>query len=376
MVNSAFLDDLARRGWTYVERPSLDAVAGLNCPPFGQGYQRLVIDQVLGTSGLGVPFQALRYGKDKSTEYARVVLLRLRQPMPPVFISLPAHPRPGIQGLSIPNRAGLLVVSPVPEFAEALLEVTLPLLVRWAKQYPINLSIDGDSLVSTGAPIAPDRLNAYVEELDDIAAAINSAPSLRPYTATKPKGMSFYQRPSWVYRERDDSILAGALLTTVGTGHRAVHVVDIPERGLWFTGFLHAYETTGSTTDGYSSTTTNEDPTGQILLPFRFGSIANGWRGFGDRLAFFGEGISDYNFSSPDPAFATAVVESTRSFLATAYLPKFAIEGSRVHMRAASSDPSEYERLAWTFAEWFSLIPDKIWQQYGLQSSPVPRSLR
>ncbi len=376
VVDKKFLTDLAARGWVYVGKPDERAIFGLNCPPFGQGYGRTVIDQVVGTSGLGVPFQALRYAKDGATDYARVVLLRLSHAMPPFFVSLPDHPRPGVIGLTIPNRVGLLVVSPDPDFANAVLEVTQPMLVRWAKQYPINLSIDGDSLVATGAPVDPDRLNAYVEALDDIAAAINGSPSLARFTAKKPPQLSFYQRPGWIYRTRDDSILVGAQVATAGTGHRGVDVVDIPERGLWFTGFIHAYETESSNSDGGSSTTHHRDPTGQMLLPFPFGVIGNGWRKLGEPLAFFGPGLSRYTFSSPDPAFASAVVNSTRDFLASAQLPKFALTNSRLHVSLTSSEPGEYERVAWSFAEWFSLIPDQIWQRLGLPTSPVPKSLR
>ena len=122
MVDERFLRELAGLGWTYVEDPAPDAVIGLNCPPFGQGY-------------------------------GRIVTLRLDHAMPALFVSLPDHPRSGIAGLRIPNRAGLLVVCDDPGFAEAVLEVVQPALVRWARQYPINLSIDGDSLVSVGAPV-------------------------------------------------------------------------------------------------------------------------------------------------------------------------------------------------------------------------------
>ncbi len=374
MVDAKFLAEVAARGWTYVETPSLEAVAGLNCPPFGLGFSRTVRDQVIGTSGLGVPFQALRYGADGSSDYSRVVLLRLTHPMPPLFVSLPDHPRPGVVGLTIPNSAGLLVVSPVPGFAHAVLEVAQPLFVRWAKRYPISLSIDGDSLVATGAPVALDELDTYVEALDDIAAALNAAPSLGRFTATKPLGLSFYGRPTWVYRARDDSILVGAQVSRAGSGHRGLDVVDIPERGLWFTGLVHAYEVDSGDAD--SGTVNHRDPVGQMLLPFPFGVLANRWRSYGAPLAFFGADLASYSFSAPDPAFATEVVQATRDFLAGAQLPPFAIDGSRVHIRPRVADPQEYARLAWSFAEWFSLLPESIWQRAGLSANPVPRSLR
>jgi hypothetical protein len=375
MVRAEFYEQMGRLGWTYVERPAIDAVAGLNCPPFGQGYRRTVLDQIVGKTRLGVPFQAVRYATDAGGDpYGRVVALRLDHPMPPLFVSLPDHPRPGIVGLRIPNQTGLLVVSPDAEFADAVLEVAQPLLVRWAKRYPINLSIDGDSLVGTGAPVDPDGLLEHLEALDDIAAALSHAPSLDRFTIAKPSGLSFYQRPAWVYRPRDDSIMAGAEIARSGYDHEAVDVVDIPERGLWFTGFTHRYKTQQSSGKS-TSTQQHDDPVGQMLLPFRFGSFANRWKGYGDPLAFFGS-LDDYAFSSPDAMFATTIVRSMTDFLSAAAMPPFAIVLDRIHIRPASNSPEEYERLAWTFAEFLSLVPDVIWRGTGLATSPVPRSLR
>lgn len=378
MVDTAFLKDLAVREWTYVENASLHAVDGLNCPPFGQGYQRRIVDQIVGSSGLGVPFQAVRYSSDVQAAtpgFSRTVTLRLSHPMPPLFVSLPDHPRPGIEGLKIPNQVGLLVVSPDPDFADAVLEVAQPALVRWAKRYPINLSIDGDSLTSIGAPVAADQLDAYVEALDDIAAALSSAPSLKRFTATKPAGLSFYQHPSWQYRERDDRMLVGASLAQ-GTNHRATDVVDIPERGLWFTSFIHRYETHSYDGNGHYTTTYHAEPLARMLLPFRFGVFANRSRGYGDPLMFFGAELESYAFSSPDPAFATAILEELRPFFAATRLPPFAIAYDQVTLRPATSDIREIGRLAWCFAELFSLIPDSIWHGLGLERCPVPRSLR
>lgn len=375
MVDERFLRELAGLGWTYVEDPAPDAVIGLNCPPFGQGYSRRVLDQIVGATRLGVPFQAVRYETDTHREYGRIVTLRLDHAMPALFVSLPDHPRSGIAGLRIPNRAGLLVVCDDPGFAEAVLEVVQPALVRWARQYPINLSIDGDSLVSVGAPVPPDQLLAYVEALDDIAAALSAAPSLDHFSATKPATLSFYQRPAWVYRPRDDSIMAGAQISQAGFDHQAVDVVDIPERGLWFTGFTHRYKTRHSSGKS-SSVQQHAVPVGQMLLPFGFPVFANQWNGYGDPLAFFGPGFDDYAFASPDPVVATTIVESMRDFLSTADLPAFAITGNRVHVRPRAAQPDEFERLAWMFAEFFSYVPAVIWRDLGRAGSPVPRSLR
>ena len=374
MVDRSFLEELAALGWTYVEKPSIAAVYGLNCPPFGQGYRRKVIDQIVGATGLGVPFQAVRYESQTHTEYARIVTLRLSHPMPAFFVSLPDHPRPGIVGLQIPNSVGLLVVAEDADFGNAVLEVVQPALVRWAKSYAISLSIDGDSLVATGAPVAPDDLLAFVEALDDLAKAISEAPSLDRFVKPKPAALSFFERPTWFYRNRDDSIMAGAQISKAGFDHEAVDVIDIPERGLWFTGFTHRYKTRHST--GKSTTTQqHNDPIGQMLLPFRFGVFANKWNGYGDPLAFFGDDIDEYAFSSPDAVLATTIVTHLRDFLAGARLPAFVIDRDRVHIKPAAPTPAEFERLAWMFAEFFSLVPDFIWRDLGLPGNPVPRSL-
>lgn len=215
----------------------------------------------------------------------------------------------------------------------------------------------------------------YVEALDDLATTLSGAPSLDRFVAPKPIAMSFYERPTWVYRPRDDSIMAGAQISQMGYDHRAEDVVDIPERGLWFTGFTHRYKTrhsSGKTT----SVQQHADPVGQMLLPFMFGVFANQWNGYGDPLAFFGPGFDDYAFSSPDAVFATTIVESMRDFLETAALPPFVITGDRLHVKPRSPKPEEFERLAWTFAEFFSYVPAVIWRDLGQPGSPVPRSLR
>ncbi len=375
MADRRFLRELEELGWSFIEHPSIAAVYRLNCPPFGQGIQRRVRDQIVGATSLGVPFQAVRYESQAYSEFARIVTLRLSHPMPALFLSLPDHPRPGISGLAVANSAGFLVVTDEPEFAEAVLEVAQPMLVRWAKSYPLDLSIDGDSLVATGAPVAPDELAAYVEALDDIAKAISEAPSLKRFIGTVPPALSFYGRPSWVYRARDDSILAGAQISDLGSDHQAVDVVDIPERGLWFTGFTHRY-TVESRHRGRRRRTQHDDPVGQMLLPFSFGTFANKWRGYGNPLAFFGNRLDQYAFSSPDPRFATSIVESMRDFLEGAAWPPFAIVVDRVHVTPHAIDPAEYARLAFMFAEFFSLVPDPIWHDLGLPSNPVAKSLR
>jgi hypothetical protein len=323
----------------------------------------------VGATRLGVPFQAVRYETDTHREYGRIVTLRLDHAMPALFVSLPDHPRSGIAGLRIPNRAGLLVVCDDPGFAEAVLEVVQPALVRWARQYPINLSIDGDSLVSVGAPVPPDQLLAYVEALDDIAAALSAAPSLDHFSATKPATLSFYQRPAWVYRPRDDSIMAGAQISQAGFDHQAVDVVGIPSRD---SGSQGSRTATRHVTARASRPRCSSTPVGQMLLPFGFPVFANQWNGYGDPLAFFGPGFDDYAFASPDPVVATTIVESMRDFLSTADLPAFAITGNRVHVRPRAAQPDEFERLTWMFAEFFSYVPAVIWRDLGRPAAPFP----
>ncbi len=367
-----FRTRLHELGWTYVPRAPLAAVHGLNCPPFGMDYSRKVHDQLVGVTRGGVPFMAVRYSHRRhQAAYERIVLLRLPHVLPPFFVSLPDHPRQGIEGVPVPNGAGLLMVAEDLDYGAAVVEAAQPAIMRWARRHPVDLAIDGDSLVSLGGPVPLDDLSAYVEELDDVAAAL-AAPSLRRFVGRKPAGLSFYGHPDWVYRARDDSIMAGADISREGSDHQALDVVDVPERGLWFTGFTHHYwARAGDSRHSY------QVPVGQILLPFPFAVLANRWDGYGDPLAFFGwKDLDGYAFAGPDRALVTTVVTATRELLARVPLPPFAIDGARVHVRPDSVHPREYQRLAWAFAEFFSLVPDQVWHDLGLAGCPVPRSLR
>ena len=357
--------------------PAASPLDGLNCPPFGSGTGRRFSSQVVGYSDSGFPYQAFTYGCSTFSTYGSVGALRIPYSLPPFFASLPSNPRAGIVGLQIPNDAGLLLVTEQEEYGWAVVENVLPAIRDFAHRRPLDVAIDGDSLTVEQIPSGASAVHAYMNDLSIIAQAIARSTSLQRFTQPKPVGMSFYRRPGWAYVPKDDRLLATAPVTWDGNRHQALDVVvTAPDWGIQTLGFNHRY-VVSTYDDNGTHYYDRDEAVIQTSLPFSFGRVALDWRGFAQPLIFHMPAFDNaHTVYADDRPFATEVFRPLLPFLVEMSPPPFAIQDQFLWMRPKVK-PTE-EIVAWCQAfvcEFFSRVPDKVWQHLGLTENPV-RELR
>jgi hypothetical protein len=376
-----YLRALRGRGWTFESRPVLDWVLDHHAPPFGLGFVRKVDEAISGTTANGVPFRVFEYAASEGGPQFddRVASMRLPVSLPDLFISTNGV-RAGVQVAPIEVDPHFEVRAADAAYARHVLSGgVLDAIARFGQAgYRVDLSIDGQQLVSVGAPKDPDQLQTYLEHLALIARAIDPS-SLAPYqTPPAAPGFGFYGHPDWQLIGRDDTLIAKYDLTTAGFGHTTEKVIRGSNDGLPIEAFTHRWKTrrteTYTDSEGRSQTRTVTENHSEILtaitLPFSFPliSVGGGWGG--KKIRFESEEFNDsYTVRTENPKFASDVIHPrTMEFLMAAQPPGFRIEGSVMRFSVDKHDTQLIGFCADFAHEFLSRVPSFVWK--NLQITP------
>lgn len=383
-----YVTALRERGWVFDSRPPLEVANGLVVPPFGIGFRRATDEHVVGRTRSGIDFQVFEY---QQAGDARVVCMPLGLPLPELVATGPGRVRHGVAApqLGVPPGGGALL-SADPAFSDAFMSVAGGPIAAFAARYPLDLAVDGDQLTQVGAPKDPDQLEAYLEALAPVAAAVQGAAAQleRFRQPPPPMRLGFYHRPSWYYLPSDDGLLSVVAHSGGGINHRTANVVHgefFPDA--WFVAFEHHWQTQRTETytdaNGHTHTRTVTDNHVEVIhevtLPFgspdlqvtndsRWGRLFNG-PSIDFELAAFNDA---YDVRSSVPKFASDVLHPRQIeyLMSVGVMPFTLAQGKvRVSPRQHSAEAIAYELdvLAGFFARW----PAFVWQDLGVSRAPI-----
>lgn len=216
--------------------------------------------------------------------------MQLPLPLPDLFVSAD-QARSGVQTASLEVDPRFQVRAADSGYARTALSArVLEAIAAFGQAgHRVDLSIDGEHLVTVGAPKDPVQLQDYLELLAGVARAIDPA-GLASYTmAPSPPGFGFYGHPDWHLIGRDDTLIAKYGLTTAGFGHSTEKVIRGSNDGLLIEAFIHRWKTrrTETYTDSHGRTQTrtvtenHSEILTAITMPFSFPliSVGGGWGG-------------------------------------------------------------------------------------------------
>src|SRR4051794_36056312 len=175
-----YIGSIRKRGWSFVNSPTFDAVARLSNPPFGLGFVREPDDQITGRTATGRPFQVIEYKSAYWSGWVGMVTLSRR--LPELWITGgETAPRYGVLAHGVAGPAqlgpGWQVGAMDPAFAREVMtpELCVQLNALAATQPGVNLGVDGDQIVVLNPPRKElDQLGPWLEQLGAIAAAIDA----------------------------------------------------------------------------------------------------------------------------------------------------------------------------------------------------------
>ena len=372
-----YINSLKQQGWNFENSPTLAATYGLNCPPFGVGFDRRIDDLITGSTSQEVPFKVFEYG---SLGY--VAVLALPRPMPELYIA-PA-PRPGAEGQQ--KVFGVWTVTAKdPAWAEAAVAAIGGSVDAMASAHPVNLSVDGAALVALGAPRDAKEMRAFLDALGPVALQL-AGPALQVHTdETPPAELSLYGRPTWIYRPQDDRFLSEVVVTGGGQSHQAKDVVLAETHGLRMIGLTHHWTTTHTETstdgNGHTTTRTVTDHHSEVVLefhlPWRFGDLSVNWSGWGQRVRFESSDFDrSFKVRCAQPKFASDVFHPRQmEFMLRAQPLPFSIESGRVRFAAGVNDPAVMEVSGRFLVTFFAGVPGFVWEDLGFAEPPISRDL-
>lgn len=370
------------RGWTFDPHPGLDAVWGLNCPPFGLGTGRRVADLVTGATPGGVPFTLLRYDTD-GARWADVGVVPCGRPLPEAHLARTGAERPGIVGRAV-QVAGWTAVAPDADWAAEVAGRLGPPLDALAAGLPeASVSLDGDRLTLVPFPRDPDAVAALLPAVEALARAAGTLTAPPPPI---PPELSVYRHPDWVYRGADDAALDLVAHTGGGFDHEASDVYYAGTRALSLVALTHTWKTreTRTVPDGRGGTRTetytqsHSEPLVEVRLGFPFVDLTVNWGllGLGDgrRLHFESEDFNRaFRVRCHDERFAYDVIHpQTMTWLLARGARPFAIEGGRMRFDVAEADVPAVEDCLDLAAGFFGRVRRYTWQNLGLAEPPVP----
>lgn len=378
-----YIKSLRDRGWTFVNRPTFDAVARLSNPPFGIGFHRRTDDQIIGRTSSGKPFQVIEYGGEHWSGWVGMVTLSRR--LPELWITGgEARPRYGVEATTMAAPAqlgpGWQIGALDPAYAA---EVLTPQLCQQLTMMPgVNLSIDGDQVVVLDPPRKDAELLApWLEQLAAVAAAIDAAPLDRWVIAEPEPRLRFYHHPEWYWVGVDDSLLHGTPATTAGHDHRTSEVVRGRDGdGPPFVAFTHHWKTTRTETytdsEGRTQTrTVTENHSEAILgfqLPCPMPSLQVGRRAFGRGISFESEAFNEqFAVSAQDTKFAYDVIHPRQMEYLMATTPvAFQITGDWVWFSPPGHSQPVIAHSGQFLRGFLARIPRFVWRNLGLPDAP------
>ncbi len=368
-----YVRSLKQRGWAFDSSPQLLSVLDHHAPPFGIGFSRKPDELVMGLTSAGVPFRVFEYtytgGGPKFGE--RLASLILPSALPDLFIAA-GQPRIGITASTYDIEAGLTVSADDPVYARTVLDGAVGAIRSFSGgERGVDLSIDGNLLVSVGAPKNADDLSAYLEALAPVAQAIASAGGSYAIPVPPP-GFGFYRR-DWFYVGYDDSLIGKYGLTTAGQGHRTENVIRGDNDGLPIEAFVHRWETTRTETstdsEGRTTTRTVTDHHSETVLamamPFPLPQLSVGIGGWtGQKVRFESEEFNDaFTVRTSSPRFASDVIHPRQmEYLMAMRPPGFVIDGQWIRFFPTQHDTLLIGLCADVAHGFLARIPQFVWK--------------
>jgi hypothetical protein len=376
-----YVQALEGKGWTFESSPELSAVLDHRAPPFGLGFERSVDESITGRTSGGVAFHVFEYTSADGGPYfdGRLASLQLARALPALFVG--QGRRKGMYLPQVQIDAPWSVWTEHPDYAHRLLSPPVRAAVQdfssSGEGRKVDLSIDGNHLVSVGAPVDPDELEAYLEALAPVAAAIDGT-DLAAYEVPVPApAFGFFGRPDWTLVDRDDSLIDKYDLTRVGQRHRTERVVRGLNDGLPLEAFVHRWQTTRTetSTDSEGKTTTrtvtenHDEAVLAVWLPVSLPrlSLNGGWGG--KRVKFELEEFNDrFAVRTSDPKFAYDVIHPRMmEFLMAGDPPDFVIEGPVMRFSPSEHDTIFIGRCADFAHELLARVPPFVWSDLGTE---------
>lgn len=383
---AAYRQAIESRGWTYDTNPNVLVTRGLNLPPFGTGTQRRADDHIVGRSLTGVPFHAFEYD---STTYrcnkTYVVVCPLPHSMPEFYLMPPGvqnreHVRAGITATLFGDQP-LLQVGHDQAFVQAATQALLPIITRLPAGVLPNVSIDHASIVFLGLPHEPDALAPCIEVVAAAAQRL-AQPDFAGFTGEPvPAELGVHGRPGWVYRARDDSMLAQVRHDGGGQNHRAVDIFMDPSGPLPFINLVHHWETTRieTYTDGEGRTKTrtvtdhHQETITEFHPQFRFGDFSVNQGIFGRGIKFESHDFNQrFKVKCRDARFAYDLFHPRMmEFMLAANPPGFGLSDGRLDIDCRA-DPDSLAGAQRFLLDFFARVPNFVWENLGHQRPPVP----
>lgn len=384
-----YVSDLRGRGWTFESSPVLESVLDHSAPPFGLGFTRAVDESISGTTSTGVAFHVFEYtcrGGGPPFD-ARLASLRLPLALPPIFVSQHLV-RSGVNLASVQIDPAVEVRTDREDAARAFLSPSVKSAINDFGQATrgLDLSIDGDHLVSVGAPKNPEELASYLESLARVVTALD-VDGLASFAVPPPlPRFGFFGRPDWVFVDRDDSLIAKYDLTTVGSHHRTERAIRGDNDGLPIEAFIHRWQTQRREayidSQGKPKTRTvteqHEETVTAVWLPFPLPQLSiNGGRG-GQRVKFELEEFNQrFAVRTSQPKFAYDVIHPrTMEYLMRTDPPDLAIEGQVIRFTPARHDTLLIGQCADFAHEFLGRVPAFVWRDLGVDAAAFRRALR
>jgi hypothetical protein len=372
---------LRSRGWTFETSPRLEWVLDHHAPPLGLGFVRKVDEGISGTTSAGIPFRVFEYAKaEGGPDFdERLASLQLPLPLPEVFVTTDT-PRSGVRWPVVEIDPRVRVWAADPAYARAVLSSSMLGAIAAFGQagHRVDLSIDGAHLVAVGAPKDPDELQAYLEDLAQVAQSVDAS-GLASFAITPPPpGFTFYGRPDWLLISRDDALIGQYGLTTAGFGHETEKVIRGYNDGLPIDAFIHRWKThrieTYTDSEGRTQTRTVTEHHSEIVtavnLPFSLPmlSIEGGWGG--EKVRFESEEFNDrFTVRTSTPKVAYDVIHPrTMEWLMANPPPGFKIEGQVMRFSVARHDTRLIGDCADFAHAFFARVPSFVWKD--LQITP------
>ncbi len=384
-----YVRSLRDRGWAFNGSPSFDAVARLQNPPFGLGFDRSPDDQISGLTTSGKAFQVIEYGAENWKGWVGMVSLSRR--LPELWIMAgQARPRYGVAAakVAVPAQLGSgwqIGALDSAYAAEVLTPRLCERLQAMAATHPdLNLGIDGDQLVVLDPPRKDAEVLApWLDQLATVAEAIDAAPLDGWIQPEQQPRLSFYHHPDWQWVGEDESLLETTPAKQGGYDHSTKDVIRGRDGdGPPFVAFVHEWKTmrTERYTDSEGRSQTREvveSHTETILgfqLPTRMPALKVGLRGIGRGISFESGAFNDqFAVHADDTKYAYDVIHPRQMEYLMANPPAtfelvddwawFEVD---VHSQEVIGHSSHFLR------GFLARIPRFVWRNLGLQESPYP----
>lgn len=207
-------------------------------------------------------------------------------------------------------------------------------------------------------------------------------PALAGFTGpTPPAGLSFHDRPTWEYRDRDDAVLNRVEHDHGGQNHRTENVVLSHHPVLPFVALTHRWETTHSetTTDAYGKrrTETVTEPHVEKVVEFhpafRFRAFKVNRGLMGDRVTFEWQAFNEaFTVRCATAKFASDVFHPRQmEYLMQERPLPFEVTREGTILVSCGVDLDKLAFMQEFLLGFFARVPNFVWEGLGYPEPPI-----